>query len=187
MTKQQLEGAVMVIDSLRGEHVTDERLAQLAGVLRAQLAAAPPDPRDHRINQIETMNERFKLIMGRIMMAVKPELIEADGKTYEFAPPPDVVYKHWSFLSKAIREAIDSVRNEEPDPRDAALRDALNPMRRAAYLAEATQRFIDTNNLEEYTETWDDAECDGTCLVDDLGANIEETNAAIARIEEVLR
>ena len=74
----------------------------------------------------------------------------------------------------------------KPDPRDEALRAALDALFRATHLSEATIRFVRNNNLEHYTEHWDDALCDGGCLCEDQQYSIDDMRVALAKIKEVL-
>jgi len=45
---------------------------------------------------------------------------------------------------------------------------------RAVYLLRVVAAFIDHNDLEEYTFHYDGADCDGSCLADDVTACAEE-------------
>ena len=50
-------------------------------------------------------------------------------------------------------------------------RDAI---KRAIYLLSVVQGFLDENPVKEYTYFYDDAECDGYCLIDDCKIAEEE-------------
>ena len=70
---------------------------------------------DYRLTRLKALNEALTKKLSMILSAVKPELINSKGRTYEFAPPPDVVFLHWSRLSEAIRKAdIDATDTVKP-------------------------------------------------------------------------
>jgi hypothetical protein len=60
------------------------------------------------------------------------------------------------------------------------MREALQ---RARDLLDAAYRFIEANNLEHKTVFYDEAECDGYCLMDDCKIAIEDADIALDKAD----
>jgi hypothetical protein len=54
----------------------------------------------------------------------------------------------------------------------------VNPKERAIYMLRTAAMFVDVNHLESRTAIWDDATCDGACLIADCNAAADDLEGA---------
>jgi hypothetical protein len=105
--------------------------------------------------------------------------------------PPNNDFKKWpipKFTTLRFHDPDDAKRISDLE-RQLAEKDELIVTLRAALercviLLRAAQSFVYDNCLEENTVIYDDAECDGYCLIEDCEAAITKSQAALAKVEK---
>lgn len=58
---------------------------------------------------------------------------------------------------------------------------ALDALKRAAYMLEVVAQFIDLNPVKEYEVPYDETTCDGYCLMEDCKIAADDAREAIRK------
>ena len=65
----------------------------------------------------------------------------------------------------------------------SAALDLYEALKRCRLLVKAASNLIEQNRLHEYMATWDEAECDGNCYIEDAAIAVNDADDALAKAD----